>query len=935
MRLRQLEDRKWGYLALSFAAPLCSMLLLMLVAGYTPFGNKAMLYSDMWHQYYPFFKSFRQALLSGDSLLYTWNIGMGIDYLGLISYYLASPLNLLSVLLPESWMQGYFGLLMPIKLGFAGLFFAMFLRKTFGKEDLSLPLFGWMYAMCAWALGFQWNVMWLDTFALLPLVVMGCISLLKERKFVLYTFTLFLSIFANYYIGFFICIFIFLFFFCYQICNCKSFARFFTDLGWIALFSVLAIGMTAILELPALAALQTTYSSVNSFPENFSMNIVSYEMCTEAREAWEAWKVAKEAGEGELLNLWWTAMKASFAPIMEGMRQVAGNFSGGLEPTFKEGLPNLYTGVGTLFLAFMYLIAGGAKIREKICCVVLLLFFMLSFLIRQLDYIWHGFHFTNMIPYRFSFLCSFVLLFMAYNAFLMRRKFKIWQMVPAALLTVCVFLCSDSYKDPVFIVYNGVFLVLFVAAFLLRRIEFKLPPKEDREGREEYFDSRRSRRQYASWALVAIISLEMVINVVNFGVRFPYVSLSNYPNGTQYTASMIRYMLEDDDLFYRAEVTHAQTLNDSALNGYNGISTFTSSANVAVTRFMRSLGYAARDNYNRYCWEESSPVANLFLNLKYMLERDGQLKDNPYFKEAHHYDKVYLLENQAYLPLGFLAEGELAELEFGNNANNLTFQNKLFTAATGLSDPVWNLNSGKKLEIEENGTNVTSKSSGGYCAYSENPAQTTLVYRYTFTKAGYFCIDANMSARNNFSVYKNGKQLYSESISLPQTFAVSQVAEGDVVEIKITCGAGETGSVTIRGGLMNDDVFQAGYKILSASTLELTEFSNTAIAGTIHCNRDGLMYTSVPQNGENWSVTVDGQPAEITLIADAMIALELTEGEHEIRFTYRNKAFELGTAVSLVCLLLFLGFVALFYRPWEKFTRKGKYEKVQEKDHQA
>ena len=86
MKLPPLKKGKWNYLALSFALPLTLMLMLMLVAGYTPFGNKSMLYSDMWHQYYPFFKAFRKALLSGDSLLYNWSIGMGIDYMGLISY---------------------------------------------------------------------------------------------------------------------------------------------------------------------------------------------------------------------------------------------------------------------------------------------------------------------------------------------------------------------------------------------------------------------------------------------------------------------------------------------------------------------------------------------------------------------------------------------------------------------------------------------------------------------------------------------------------------------------------------------------------------------------------------------------------------------------------------------------------------------------------
>ena len=926
MKLPQLKKPKWNYLALSFAFPAGAMLILMLIAGYTPFGNKSMLYSDMWHQYYPFFKAFRKALLSGDSLLYNWNIGMGIDYLGLISYYLASPLNLLSVLVPEQFLLQYFALLMPIKLGLAGLFFAIFLKKVFKKNDISLPLFGCFYAMCAWALGYQWNVMWLDTFALLPLVALGTVQLLRERKFILYTLALFLSVFSNYYIGFFTCIFILLIFICYQICRCRSVKRFFADLGLMALFSVLAIGMAAILELPALAALQTTQSSVNSYPKDFALNVVDSDLCKEAKAAWKAYQAAKEAGEGGLFSLWWTALRESIPPILEGMRQVAGNMNGGLEPTFKEGLPNLYCGVGTIILAFLFLTTGQVKLRDKLCCVLLLVFFMVSFLVRQLDYIWHGFHFTNMIPYRFSFLFSFVMLYMAYRAYLMRRHFQLWQFITAGLLSICIMLCSDSRSDPVYIAYNAVFFLLYMVIFVYAWQTRRPPKTEDRAKLREFWSDRAARRRYANIGLSVVMGLELILNVVNFGVRFPYTGISNYPNGTKYTASMIRYMQEDDDLFYRAEVTHSQTLNDGALNGYNGISTFTSSANVSVTQFMKYLGYAAKNTYNRYCYEEASPVSNLFLNLKYMIERDGNVEENPYFTEKHHYGNVYLLENNAYLPLGFLAESALADFAFESSSNHFIFQNQLFQSATGLTEDVWSVTPSSWLTIEANGTNITNQSAAGYCAYSNDSAQTTLVYSYTVGDSGFLCLDLTMSARNKFEVWRNGAELYSESLSLPQTLSVSQVEPGDIIEIMITCKANESGSITIRAGLLNDSVFRQGYDILAASTLELTEFSNTRVEGTIDCNRDGLLYTSVPQNGDNWSVTVDGEPAQIKPVGDAMIAVALTEGRHTVTFTYRNDAFNLGWKISLVCFLLFAAITVTVYYPKLK-KYKGKYMK--------
>jgi len=928
MQLPKLKNGKWNYLALSFAFPVFGIVVLMMIGGYTPFGQYSMLYSDMYHQYYPFFKAFREALRSGDSLLYTWSVGMGMDYLGLISYYLASPLNLLTVFVPESWMLPFFSFLMPIRLGLASLFFALFLKKMFGKDDLSITLFGCFYGMCAWALGYQWNIMWLDTFALLPLVALGAVQLLRDEKFVLYTVTLFLSIFSNYYIGLFTCIFVLLLFICYQICRCKSFGRFWADLCRIALFSILAIGMTAILELPALAALQTTQSSVNSFPESFSVNIVSGDAVTAARTAWNAYKSAKEAGEGGLLSLWFDAVWASVPPLLSGMRQVAGNMNGGLVPSFKEGLPNLYCGVGTIILAFLFLTTRHVKLRDKLCCVFLLIFFMLSFIIRQLDYIWHGFHFTNMIPYRFSFLFSFVMLYMAYRAFLLHRRFKLWQIIAAGILTALIILCSEDLQRPVFIAYNAVFFLLYFATHLYAKWRTPLPKDAEKEQIREFCAARRTRRHNATIVLAAVMVMELILNVVNFGVNFPCTYIGNYPKGTEHAASMIRYMKEreDDNLFYRAEVTHTQTLNDGALNGYNGISTFTSSANVKVTEFTKTMGLSAKNTYNRYCFEDSSPVANLFFALKYMIERDGQVEENAYFDTIHHYGNVYLQENNAYLPLGFLAEAQLADLEFRiGSTGTLQFQNKLFTAATGIKPYVLKSIPNKDLTIDGTNIEFSSRVISGFTSYTASPSGGTIKYTYKINQSGLLCLDIDMAAKNSYSVWKNGVQLFSESISLPQTISACDVVPGDVIEIQVSCKANEQSNMSIRAATVNEEVFRQGYDILKASTLELTEFRNTYIEGTISCNRDGLLYTSIPQDG-NWVATVDGEEAEIVTVGDAMVGVMLTQGEHTVAFRYESKAFSLGWKISLVCLLIFVGISFAVYYPIFK-NRKGKYEK--------
>ena len=893
MNLQNKKTIKWNYTLMAFLAPMLGMFAVMIIRGFEPFGKTSMLYSDMYHQYYPFFVAFRDALRSGDSLLYSWRVGMGMDYLGLISYYLASPLNLLSVIVPEGLLLEYFSLLMPIKLAFAGLFFSLFLKKLFGKNDFSTVLFSCLYALCAWALGYQWNIMWLDTFALLPLVAMGTVAVLQDRKFVLYIFSLFLSVFSNYYIGLFTCIFVALVFVCYEISRWAGFKKFICDLCYMALYSVLAIGMTAILELPAYVALQNTQSSVNKFPEGFKLNIADE-------------------------NTW--------RGLLDAMRQVAGNMNGALAPTFKEGLPNLYCGVITNILAFLFLTCKQVKLRDKLCSVFLLLFFNVSFVIRQLDYIWHGFHFTNMIPYRFSFLHSFVMLYMAYRAYLLRNRFRLWQVITAMVLAAGISLCVNDLTDPVYWAYNGVFLLLYGTAFIFPFTQ-KVPAlSDDWEKKQTYLENRSYKKRVSGYVLLGVIVMELALNLVNFGVAFTGTIVSDYPRGTIYSNNLLDYMeeREKNTLFYRTEVTHSQTLNDGALNGYNGISTFTSSANVNVTRFMKTLGYGAKDTYNRYCFEESSPVSNLFLGIKYMLERQGNMEENPYFKEVNSYGKVHLLENTAYLPLGFLAQNQLLDVDFSSGKNTFEFQNELFRAATGVQDNVWSLITGNNLSITGTGVNLTSQTQTGYCSYTTDANATgTIVYKYIAHQDGLVCTALNLSKKNKYTFLKNGETLYNETYSIPQSLAVSQVAAGDIIEVHLTCNAGDKGNITLHTGILDETLFRQGYNVLNASVLELTTFRNTFVEGTIHCNRNGVLYTSIPQDG-NWTAEVDGKPAQVVTIGKAMVGLLLSEGTHTVTFRYENAAFSLGWKISLASAAVFGGLYLSIYQPRRK---RGKYEK--------
>jgi uncharacterized membrane protein YfhO len=138
--------------------------------------------------------------------------------------------------------------------------------------------------------------------------------------------------------------------------------------------------------------------------------------------------------------------------------------------------------------------------------------------------------------------------------------------------------------------------------------------------------------------------------------------------------------------------------------------------------------------------------------------------------------------------------------------------------------------------------------------------------------------------------------------------AVGTVYPGDVVELEIFVNASETGTITVTNGIIDDAVFRQGYDILNASTLDITSFQNTRIEGSVNCNRNGVLYTSIPYDG-NWTAQVDGKDVPIVLIGNAMVGVELTEGEHVVVFTYKNRAFELGATVSIICLIIFIAII--------------------------
>ena len=131
-KIDQLTKKKAYPYVMAFFIPFVICVIICIGNGVYPFGDNCILHIDMYHQYCPFFTEFLNKLRTGGSLQYSWNLGLGSDFVSLHAYYLASPLNFLIVLCPKRFVIEFMTLLILVKIAASGLSFFWFLKYHFG-----------------------------------------------------------------------------------------------------------------------------------------------------------------------------------------------------------------------------------------------------------------------------------------------------------------------------------------------------------------------------------------------------------------------------------------------------------------------------------------------------------------------------------------------------------------------------------------------------------------------------------------------------------------------------------------------------------------------------------------------------------------------------------------------------------------------------------
>lgn len=881
-RFSRQADR--NYTVMAFFLP-----FLLLSIGYAtrsifPFGDKHLLTVDLYHQYAPFLAELKSKLLGGEGLFYSFAGGLGVNFYALFAYYLASPLNLLLLLFPAAFLTESIFVLTLLKLSLASLTFNIFLRKTFSRRGPLAVGFSAFYALSAYIIAYGWNIMWLDSIYMAPLLILGMVLLIREGKFWLYTLSLAYILVVNFYMAWFVCLMAALLFipFLFRFAPENNPALKILISLKTLFFTAVGTALSAVLLWPTYLAMQVTSAANDSFPAAVekSASLLDY------------------FGQHLLL----------------------------VEPTVRSGYPNLYAGIFALLLLPIALLNPKLKLRDRIISMGCLLFMVLSFNTNILNFIWHGFHYPNQLPFRNSFVYIFILLTFLYEGLpgirqMSKEAISLFAFVLIALIIV-VEKIGDNEASP----YGAILSIIFVLLYTLIFVRLT--------------DLRQYKRP-VTLLLLSVMIVEICLSTCAglyfldkneyFGSREGYASGSVPQSIRAAAAQLDEYGAEME--FVRTEVYPSKTSNDSFLYGLKGLTLFASTTPEEPVRFFKELGLFS-NGINSYKYDGSNILLDSLFGIRFLILRDKNHWQEHMRSLVLSNEDIEAYENPFALAIAYGASEDLLQFE-SFSSNPLENQNRLVKAIDPEADSIF---TPVELEIDSSyGANLYPYDDGNNIfSFAKDEEDSSSQLNFSFL--------ANEEAVYNLAFDMRGHKIDSGNISIgDQTFAFSAKSTGNAeigyleagetaeIEINLSSNSASEGEIELYAARLDKNAFYGSYNRIRKKQISLDYLKSDAFKGRVELAEDGLLLITIPYD-RGWKAFVNGSPQEILTVDSSLMALRLAAGAHEIKLDFTPYGFNNGLAVTLaaIALLIFIGLFQLLLRAIR--NRRQAKEKTKEKE---
>ena len=832
----------WLYIA-SGLIPFCVIAVCFALLQIAPFGDKSILLYDSSIQYLDF-ASYLQSVFAGENdLIYTFSKNLGGEMVSLFAYYLFSPFSLLFAFGTAQQLPVVFTLVVMLKMSACGVTFFYGASRRFGCKASHL-IFSTAYALMAYNTLFGWNIMWMDGVLILPLLALGLERLWQGGKPWLYIGSLAYALTTNFYIGYMLCIASVIF-------SVALMAA--IEDGW----KVRGVRFGTFVLASGIGGFAAAFSWLPTF-----------------------FTLIGGRGEATADTFVWAR---TFNILGLAGKLVAGS---GNAQQIELGLPHVFCGIFTLLLAMLFFLHGKNRLKDRIIALSVMCVLVVSFCIRGLDVIWHGFSPNNAFNFRYAFILSYVLLMVAQYAWRLRAEIsKGWILVSACMLLVMcaglVFMKSRmglSYLSEMGIGISAVVAVAMALCLLIGK----------------------NFRSAVSTVMLMVCIFEMGANYylsIGESLKTAFaLEIPSYQNFVDQTGSAVDAVKSMDTGFYRMEKTYSRNKNDAMLFNYHGLTHFSSSQDKSVPRFMEQLGMNNMEGIWAAYGSGSTALVDVLFGVKYLLSF-GDMAQQKEYHLAQTVESVGIYENANALPVAMLASRDVLK----NNLNVQTpdtMQNGMLDAVVGTQmnalTPVdcWTVAT-ENLTLTEDG-----------CTYAkENPdeaASLTYIVEITRQMPLYFYFAAPQ--QQDTSLYLNGEYMgsyfnqYRWDVVYAGTFA-----PGDHVEITLVPNE-DILTVEIPAFFYEDlQALTAAAQTVKSSPVQLEKKTSSHLTGSVHAKKDGALLLTIPYD-EGWQLTVDGEKATCEPALGLFLATEISQGEHTFELRYIPRGSVEGCSISAVAI---------------------------------
>ena len=813
-------------------------LLLYAIFSVYPFGDSLYLRMDCYHQYAPFIKEFYDKMRNGEGLLFNFHSGLGVNYFTHFGYYLSSPTTFLYLLLPENLIVEGIEASIMVKGGLAAVSFLYYLNSRKGGRCAFRFIFACFYALSAFYLAYSCNIMWADSYVLFPLIMLGLERIAKGKSGWLYGISMCLCVFSNFYMAAIIAIAIVLYFLVQLIVNGRE-GNTFKKIGTFVFATLVAGMIAAVLLLPEYYCLRNTAAGGTEFPKT-----------------WESYFKFHELFERFLANV----------------NTIQNN----------SELPNVYCGILALVSLLYYF--GNRRIRlvKKITNGILVAFLLLSFQWNILYYVWHGLHFPNSFPARFSFFLIFLLLSMAAESF--EEREGVHQVYLAVSSGVVFILCivfwwilsRDNVLNALSAYLCSAVLIAVYTALLMLEPKFK--------------------GKTVKSILSFVLLLELSVNTLCVGVN-SVVDREDYLSNEPVSDAALEYIADADSRdFVRMERPDKKYMNEGCWDDYNSASYFSSTISDGVKQFYADLGMRYSDV--AYSYQGGNPFLGAFLGIDYYVAEEEQHMGNEYTEVILPVDETkqaYVYHNVDSLGIGFAISKEAFE-NYPEMEGQRPFKNQIALAkslgAYGnlfLSLPAYEFTEGE-YNIG-NGKTRSGKATVYQVKAGEHP------YFYVVNYLDSIRI-INRDIDGNFidSRTESGlKFRHILDLGVYDTDRSIVFLNDDDAEEELT----------FQAYCFNESAYRELKEILSRDKFEADKIKNNQITGSIVCSQDEYLLFSLPYD-DGFTVKVDGKAVETEAYGNAFLCVYVGEGEHDIEVSFFPPGLKAGGLISLGGILIVL-----------------------------